>query len=73
MFVGVHTVASVTAYAIDGHEDAGDDAEDAEDEKRNGESDLFDGRAVVRGVSGIGVHHDVFVGDREGVVYVRHD
>lgn len=65
-------MAGVTADAISGHEDAGDDGDDAEDEKRNGESDLFDGRTIVKGVSGIRVHHDVFIGYGESVIHVRH-
>lgn len=55
------TVARVAANMIDSHEDAGDDADDAEDKKRDGESDLLDRRSVVYGVSRIRVHHDVFI------------
>ncbi|KAK9029530.1 hypothetical protein V6N11_026643 [Hibiscus sabdariffa] len=59
-------MGSVTADFVDGHEDAQDDPEGAEDEKGDGKADLLVGRAVVNGV-GI-VHHDILIGNGEGVV-----
>ncbi|KAL4283313.1 hypothetical protein GQ457_16G005530 [Hibiscus cannabinus] len=57
-------MGSVAADSVDGHEDAQDDAEGAENEKSDGEADLLVGRAVVDGVRI--VHHDILVGYREG-------
>ncbi|KAL4295628.1 hypothetical protein GQ457_12G025220 [Hibiscus cannabinus] len=62
-------MGSVTADSVDGHEDAQDDPEGAEDEKSDGKADLLVGRAVVNGV-GI-VHHDILIGYGEGVLYVH--
>lgn len=63
-------MSSVAADAINGHEDPDDDTQGSEDEEGDGEGDLLDRGPVVQGVGG--VHHDVFVRNREGVIYVRH-
>ena len=60
----------VTADMVIGHDDAEDNAESAGDEEGDGESDLFDGRLVVDSVGGL--HHYVFVCNRESVIYIRH-
>ncbi|KAK8695331.1 hypothetical protein V6N13_000496 [Hibiscus sabdariffa] len=62
-------MGSVAADSVDGHEDAQNDAEGAENEKSDGEADLLVGRAVVDGVRI--VHHDILVGYGEGVLYVH--
>lgn len=43
-------MSAVTADSVVGHDDATDDAESAEHEKRNGQDDLFDRRPTVDGV-----------------------
>lgn len=63
-------MGTVAADAVDGHEDADDDSESAEDKERHGESDLFDWSPVVHRVRGF--HHHVLVCNRKRVVYVRH-
>lgn len=65
-----HTVGSVAADPVRGHEDADDDSKGAEDEEGDGEADLLDRRPVLDDVRGL--HHDVVVRDRERVVHVRH-
>nr|AFK44720.1 unknown [Lotus japonicus] len=62
-------VSSVTTDMVVGHEGADDDAENAEDEKGNGEADLLDGWLVVDGVGGF---EEIFVCDGESVIYVCH-
>lgn len=63
-------MSCVAANSVVGHDDSDDDAKGAEDEEGEGEGDLLDGRAVADGVGSI--HHDILVGDGEGVVNVRH-
>lgn len=60
----------VTADVVVGHEAADDNAEGSGDEEGDGESDLFDWGFVVDGVGGL--HHYVFVGNGECVIYIRH-
>lgn len=51
-----HTMSSVTADLIEGHKDSGDDNNGSKDEERDGEGDLFDGRAIMNCVRKI-IHH----------------
>lgn len=64
-------MGAIAADAVGSHDGTDDDGQGAEDEEGNGEGDLFDGGAVLDGAAGV-AHHDVLVGDREGVVDVRH-
>ena len=63
-------MGTVAADAVDGHEDADDDSESAEDKERHGESDLYEWSLVVPCVRGF--HHHVLICNRKRVVYVRH-
>lgn len=63
-------MSTVAADFIGGHEDAEDDPDSAENQKGNGEGDLLDGRSIVDGVGRL--HHDVLIGNRESVIYIRH-
>lgn len=53
------TVNSVTADMFISHDETDDDTEKTEDEKRNGEGDLFDRGFVVDRVGGS--YHDILV------------
>ena len=63
-------MGSVTANSVVGHEDTQDDPKRAKDEESHSEADLLERRPIVNGVGCF--HHDILVGNREGMVYVRH-
>lgn len=63
-------MSSVAANTVASHENSEDNAEGAEDEKRNGERDLLDGRSIVDGVRSL--HHNVLVRYRECVIHISH-
>lgn len=63
-------MSTITTDSITGHEGTNDDSNHAENEKRNGKSDLLNRRPIVDGERRI--HHNVFVCYRKRMIHIRH-